>query len=194
MKVMKKIILILIVLLSTLVVYAQKDDDFYKHEIRVAFGDAVLTSNLRLENGVRYTNLSVSYFYRPEIFVWAGINFMNYMGEKTYYHWREYAVNGSFKDFSKSKMKYCAIIAPELRLSYFNRKAIILYSAVSGGIGFENGYDTKEQTYPKVLYPCFHLTCFGLSCNLGKNNNFVLGSELGIGFKGYLSVHAGYRF
>ena len=119
---------------------------------------------------------------------------MNYIGEKTSYDWREYDVNGSFKDFSESKMKYCAIIAPEIRLSFFNKKAVILYGALSGGVGFENGYDTQRQKYPKTLFPCLHLSYFGLSSNFGKNNNIFLGGELGVGFKGLASIHVGYRF
>jgi len=191
---MKRNIFIVIILFSVSGLYAQDKADFYKNEIRAAFGDSFVTSALRLEEGVSYTNLSLSYFYRLERSLWVGINFVNYLGEKTYYNWREYYTDGSFKNFSKSKTKYCAIIAPEMRLSYLNRRMVILYSAFSGGIGFENGYDTQYQKYPNTLYPCLHLTFFGLSCNIGKNNNIFLGGEYGVGFKGLYSLHAGYRF
>ena len=166
---------------------------FYKHEIRVALGDAIVTSHIRLENGVRYTNIAFSYFFHFDTNFWVGGNFINYLGEKVYYEWREYDVDGKFKDFSESKMKYCAIIAPELRFSYLDKKAVILYGAFSAGIGLENGYDTQNQKYPNV-FPCFHLTFLGLSCNFGKDNNIFLGGELGIGFKGLYSIHGGYRF
>ena len=190
---MKRIFVFAVILLSTSVLYAQKDTDFHRHEIRVAFGDATITSEIRLEKEIKYNNFSFSYFYRSEKYFWVGANFVNYIGEKTSYDWREYDVNGSFKDFSESKRKYCAIIAPEFRFSFINKKALILYGALSGGVGFENGYDTKWQKYPKI-FPCLHLTYFGLSSNFGKNNNIFLGGELGVGFKGLGSIHGGFRF
>ena len=191
---MKRMIVFTVLSLSASILFAHENILFHKHEIRVAFGDATVTSEIRLERNVKYNNFSFSYYYRPKNFFWVGANFMNYVGEKTYYQWREYDTNGSFQDFSKSKRKYCAIIAPEIRFSFLNRKAIILYGALSGGIGWENGYDTKWEKYPKTLFPCFHFNYFGLSSNFGKNNNIFLGGELGIGFKGLGSIHAGYRF
>jgi len=193
---MKRIIVIAVILFSTSVLYAQNDAVFHKHEVKIAFGEAKYTSEyfFEIDNRVRYKNLSFSYLYRPEIYFWAGANFINYVGEKIYYNWREYDVDGSFKDFSKSKMKYFAIIAPEIRFSCLNKKAVIIYGALSGGIGFENGYDTQRQKYPKKLFPCFHISYFGLSGNFGKNSNIFLGGELGIGFKGLASIHGGYRF
>ena len=190
---MKHTVLIAAILLSMHGSYAQSDTDFYKHEIRAAIGDAIVTSELRLKNKMNYTNVSFSYFYRPYKSLWVGANFVNYFGEKIYYNWREYDVDGSFKDFSKSKMKYFAIIAPEIRLTYLDKKAVILYGSLAGGIGLEYGYDTKHQKYPNTI-PCCNLTYFGLSCKFGKNDNIFLGSELGIGFKGLISAHGGYRF
>jgi hypothetical protein len=191
---MKRINFTAVVLLFALALYAQEDTDFYKHEIRVAFGDASITSEIWLQKGIQFNNFSFSYFYRPVTHFWVGANFMNYVGGKTYRYTREYAVDGSYKDYLESKKKYCAIIAPEIRLSFLNRKAIILYSAFSGGIGFENGFDTHRQKYPKKLFPCLNLTLFGLTGNFGKNSNIFLGGELGIGFKGIGSIHGGFRF
>ena len=176
--------------------YAQDKADFYKNEIRTAYGGTALASELiGLEKGVSFTNLSLSYFYRPTKFFWVGANLMNYFGEKTYYNWREYYADGSFKDFSKSKSKNATIIAPEIRLSCVNIQDFTIYGGFSIGIGIENGYNTtKWIEYPNV-FPCFHLTLFGLSCNfLGKNNNIFFGGEFGVGFKGVGSFHAGYRF
>jgi len=191
---MKRIIIIAVVLLFASVLYAQKDTDFYKHEIRVSHGGTIFAHELiGLEKGVSFHNYSLSYFYRPVKSFWVGANFLNYFGEKTYYNWREYYVDGSFKDFSKSKTKNATIIAPEIRFSCLNKEEIIIYGALSGGIGFENGYDTRYQKYPNV-FPVLHLTVLGLSCNFGKNSNIFLGGELGIGFKGLGSLHAGYRF
>ena len=190
---MKQFIFTAIILLSTSVLFAQKDADFYKHEVRVSYGNADLDIWYKIERGISYTNFSLSYFYRPVKFFWAGVNFVNYFGEKTHYDWREYYVDGSFEDFSKSKMKNCAFIAPEIRLSYLNKKAVIIYSGFSEGIGIENGYDIQSQKYPHI-FRSVHITLLGISGNLGKNNNIIIGGELGAGFKGWCSIHAGYRF
>ena len=191
---MKRFFVLAVILFSTPVLYAQKDTDFHRHEMRVAFGDASITSAVWLQKGIKYNNFSFSYFFRTEKYFWVGLNVMNYLGEKTTYNWREYDANGSFKDFSESKRKYCAIFAPEFRFSFVNNNPLILYTALSGGVGFENGYDTRIHKYPKTLFPCLHLTLFGLSANFGKNNNVFLGCELGVGFKGLGSIHGGFRF
>ena len=174
---MKRIIIIAAILLSASALYAQQSNAFYKNEIKVSFGDAYVTSNLRLDNEIGYTNLSLAYLYRTNERIWLGANFVNYFGEKIHYNWREYAVDGSFKDFSKSKNKHFAIIAPEIRFSYLNKETVMLYGAFSGGVGVENGYDTQKQKYPNVIFPCVHLTYFGLSGNIGKKNNIILGGE-----------------
>ena len=189
---MKRIVFIVIILLSAFSLQAQKDTAFYKHELRASLGPS-LVSNLWVSDETMNSNFSVAYFYRPNKGFWTGINFISIFGDKIYYHWREYNNKGSFKDFSKSKIKYCAVIAPEIKFSYFYQKAILLYGALSGGVAFECGYDNKKQEFPKKI-PYFHLTYFGLSCKFGKNNNIFLGGELGIGCKGLISMQGGYRF
>ena len=198
---MRKIIFIAVILVSTATVQAQKDTTFYKHEVRVSLGDAVWAQTAwtydawgdKRNNANLYTNISLSYFYRPVKWLWVGGIFINYIGNRIYYEWREYDIDGNFRDFSKSKIKYCAVIAPEIRFSYLNRKSAILYSALSGGIGFENGFDLKYYKYPEINY-YYHLTLLGFSVNFGKNNNIFLGGELGAGMKGFGNVHGGYRF
>jgi len=133
---MKRIFIIVLILLFTQVTYAQKDS-IYRHEVKASVGVCLLSS-LWLESGYCLTNVSFSYFYRPVKWFWVGGNFINYLGEKIHYDWREYDVNGNFKDFEKSKIKYVAVIAPEIRFSYFNKKEAILYSALSWGIGIED--------------------------------------------------------
>ena len=188
-------IVVAMILLFASALYAQTDDVTYQHELRVSYGDALITSVTRLESDKLYSdNFSFSYYYRPMKNFWTGVNFVNYFGKKTHYNWREYGDNGHFQDFTESKRKYCAIIAPEIRLSCLNRKAVVIYGAFSAGIGIENGFDTRKQNYPNV-FPCLHVTVFGISLNLAtEKNNVFLGGELGVGFKGLGSVHAGYRF
>ena len=198
---MKRIVFIIVILICTSALHAQKDSNFYRHEARVSVGDAFLPmifwmyeplGDKRNMAGL-YVNVAFSYFYRPVRWFWVGGNFINYFGNRIYYNWREYDINGNFKDFSISKIKYCAVLAPEIRFSYLNRKKVILYSALSGGICFENGFSTNKYNYPEIN-AYFHLTCFGFSCNFGKNSNIFLGAEFGLGLKSFGNIHGGYRF
>ena len=190
---MKKLFFITIILLFASNLFAQKDTAFYKHEVKASVGDAFLATFWCSDGTVLYANFSVAYFYRPVKWFWVGGNFINYFGEKISYHLREYDENGNFSDFSKSKIKYCAVIAPEFRFSYRNRKNTIFYSALSGGICLQDGYTRSHYKYPEINY-YFQLTYFGFSCNFGENKNIFLGGELGLGFKGLFNIHGGYRF
>ena len=189
---MKRIICIVVILFSISVLYAQKDTSFYKHEVKASVGYTLL-SFVWLQEDYTYVSFSVSYSYRPLKWLWVGGNFVNYFGESIHYNWREYDANGNFKDFVKSKVKYCAVIAPEIRFSYLNRENVILYSALSAGVGLEGGYDKKHHKYP-YIFPYFHVTLFGVNGNFGRNNNIFIGTEFGIGKKGFLQLHGGYRF
>jgi len=201
---MKRIFFIATILLFTAVSYAQKDTTFYKHEVKASIGDAVWaeffwtysawgSENELRNNAALYANISFSYLYRPVKWFWVGGNLIGYVGEMIDYTWREYAPDGRFRDFSKSKMKFCAVIAPEIRFSYLNRKNAILYGALSGGVGIENGYDRVHHTYPEIN-SYFQVTYFGFSINFGEKKNIFLGGEAGIGFKGIFIFHSGYRF
>ena len=188
---MKRIFCISVILFSTWILYAQENPVFYKHELKLSAGPT-LYQDLWFHDKC-YGNLTVAYFYSPHKLLGVGVNFVNYFGEKLYYDWREYNADGTFNDFSKSKTKHCFAIAPEIRLSYLNKEIIMLYSAVSGGIGWEYGYDDKWKKYPQK-FRYLHVTCFGFNCNFGKNNKIFLGGELGIGLKGFINMQGGYRF
>ncbi len=196
---MKRIIFITLIVFSTSFLCAQRDTIFYKHEVRASIGDAVIGTfwwgddDNNNSSAFLFAHLSFSYFYRPLRWLWIGGNFVNYFGENMHYNLREYAVDGSYKDFTKTKIKYCAVIAPEIRFSYLNRKSISIYTALSGGICVENGFDSSNHYYPDINY-YFQLTYFGFSCNFGKNNAIFLGAEMGLGMKGFGSMHGGYRF
>ena len=188
---MRRILFIAVILFSTGVLSAQKDTTFYKHEIRASFGDALIYSfNI---GGSTFSSVSIAYFYRYPEWFWIGVNVVNYFGERLYYECREYYPNGNFRDFTKSKIKYSAAFAPEIRFSYLNKKSVILYSAFSIGIGLENGYENRHQKYPKAFF-YLQNTFIGISGNFGKNKNIFLGGELGVGFKGFFTIHGGYRF
>ena len=190
---MKRTVIITLILISTSFLYAQKDTTFYRHEVRASIGDAVIPSLLMLSDDICYANFTVAYFYRPVKWFWVGGNLINYLGPKISYSVREYDRNGYFHDVTKSKLKYAVVFAPEVRFSFLNKKSVILYGALSGGIGLEDGYDKRWQKYPR-LFPYFHVTYFGFSINFGENHNIFLGGEAGIGYKGFGTIHGGYRF
>jgi len=193
---MKRIIFIAVILLCMSGLYAQKDTSFYRHEVKMSISDGFVATifwALENDNAVFLTNVAFSYFYRPVKWFWVGGNFINYFGNKIHYDWREYDINGRYRDFSASKLKYCGVIAPEIRFSYLNKKSIILYSAFSAGVGFENGFDSRTYKYPETNF-YFYLTYFGFSCNFGENHNIFLGGEFGAGMKGIFIFHGGYRF
>jgi len=189
---MKRFILTVVFFLSIFLLFAQKDTTFYKHEVRGTAGPSFATA-FWLQGEMCYANFSVAYLYRPVKWFWVGGIFVNYFGDILNYKWREYRPDGSFRDFSKDKIKYCAAIAPEIRFSYLNKKGIILYAAFSAGIALEDGYDSKNYQYPKIL-PYLQITFFGLNCNFGINKNIFLGGEVGFGVKGIVNIHGGYRF
>ena len=160
-------------------IHESSSTTFPRHEIKLSVGDAWLFSTIHLYRAKSYLNLSVAYNYRLLKWLWVGGNFVNYFG-KTW-------------SFSESKMYYCAVIAPEIRFSFLNTPKVIFYGTLSGGVGLENGYDDGWQKYPNAFF-YLQITYFGFSCSLGKNNNFFLGGELGIGHRGLFNFHGGYRF
>ena len=188
---MKRITVKAFFLLLTSVLCAQESAEFYRHELRVSLGEAAITSNLRDFDGENYTNVAFSYFFRPAKFFWVGINHANYLGVRTY-EWREYNIDDNYRDFSKSNLVYCAFIAPEIRISCLNKRAVLLYGGFSAGVGIRTRY-VREQKRTDT-FSSAHITLLGISCNFGKNRNIFLGGELGFGFKGLGSLHGGYRF
>ena len=189
---MKKYLFLLMMLLFTSVSYAQRDDSFYRHEVKLSVGDALAADLIWFigdEVYEVYYNVSIAYSYRLVKWFWVGGNFVNYFGNIIYRDRLYYDMEGSLDP----KRKYVAVIAPEIRFSYLNKERAILYSSFSAGIGWENGYDRTWQEYPQRRGYA-QITYFGFSINSGKNNNIFLGGELGLGFKGFLNFHGGYRF
>jgi len=126
---MKRIIFIAVILLFASKGFAQKDSTFYRNEVKLSVSDAILATIFwtsdwidKRNNAALYANVSVSYFYRPVKWLWVGGNFVNYFGERISYDLREYYPDGKYSDISTSKIKYCGVVAPEIRFSYLNRK------------------------------------------------------------------------
>ena len=101
---MKKFIFIAIILLCTSGLYAQKDSNFYRHEVKMSISDGFVASIFwtiegnRENSAVLFANISFSYFYRPVKWFWIGGNFANYIGHKISYDWREYYPDGRYRD------------------------------------------------------------------------------------------------
>ena len=191
---MKKIIFTAAILLSVSALHAQRDTTFYRHEVRASLVPINFSSLIWFpDRGMYYTNISFAYMYRPMKWFWVGGSFINYFGNKTNYDWREYYPDGSYHDFEKSKRKFCTAIDAEIRFSYLNKKSVILYSGLTFGVGYEDGLDSQWATFPRIF---FHgqYTLFGISCNFGEKKKGFIGGEFGVGLKGFLSIHGGYRF
>ncbi|MDR1792721.1 MAG: hypothetical protein LBR36_04695 [Bacteroidales bacterium] len=161
---------------------------FHRHEIRCSYSWNILPTVFWCTqyNHFLYGTLTVSYLYRPLKWLWIGADVVNYFGEETFY-WREYDFNGAVRNYSKEKFHYGIGIAPVVRFSYLNKKHITLYSGLSFGAAYLFSYIPQTKNYWQV-------TMIGANGAIGKNANFILGGEIGFGFKGFFNINAGYSF
>ena len=192
---MKKIIITAVILLSASASHAQNDSTFYKHEVKISYGIETFPRMIYSDN-LLLGGFTVTYMYRVVKWFWVGANInWQFPSDIQYYIWREYYTDASFKDFETSKRNNFLAIAPELRFSYTNKKWATLYSALSVGYGIHIGLN-KEKLYSNFLndYWYWDVTFFGANFHIGEKQNFFVGGEFGLGFKGILSIHAGYRF
>jgi len=191
---MKRIILIAVILLSTLVLNAQVEDSKnvslfeekdFKQEIKLSFGGSLHKFDYQyyLFGG----SYSFTYFYRPAKWFWLGLNLVGAVGDIEKYYWREYYTDNTYKDFVKAEQNYGFALAPELKFSYLNRKKIVLYSAISVGYCWDTVDYVKNHIY-------FQITGIGFSYYFWRKNSIFLGGEHGGGFKGLFNMHGGYRF
>ena len=194
---MKKIIFIVSISFSTLVLQAQKDTSFYKHEVKISYGINSLPNGIRMyEKDIWKGGFTANYMYRVKRWFWVGVNInWQFPSDIQYYSWIEYYTDGTFKDFEISKRDNFFAIAPELRFSYMNFKWVTLYSGLSAGYGIHTGINKKNLSSNFIYdYWYWHVTCFGANFHIGKKRNVFMGGELGVGFKGSIIVHVGYRF
>ena len=187
---MKRIIFTAFILFFSLVLHAQKDNDFYKHEVKLSVGDAI-NANQELET--HYAgNLSISYSYRYLKWLWFGINTVSYFGDTKYYYVREYDVESNYSDYHyKTKDKGFGLL-PEVRFSYSNKNKKTLYSGIAIGYSvIKNHTDGLSNIERRIMA---QFTMFGCSFYFGKNQNLFMGGEFGTGSKGIFNFHGGYRF
>jgi len=158
------------------------NQDFPKHELMLSIGDSYLINIWNtLDNfSIFYPTFSFSYHYRMAKWFWVGCS-VNY---SHFYN----------SEWGGTNEEYLSFIA-NLRFSYLNRKNITLYSGI--GIGLGGGY------YPYVFsitssglvpfnnyFTTFQITALGVKVG-GKN--WFGDLELGVGYKGFVSLGAGYN-
>ena len=191
---MKRLFITAIFLLSTLVLYAQRDTTFYRHEVRLSYGMETFP-NFQLEN-LLLGGFTANYMYRIVKWFWVGVNInWQFPSEMQYYRWREYYVDSSFKDYEISQKNNFLAIASEFRFSYANLKWTTLYSAFSAGYGIHTGIHNKNLLNDFFNnYWFWNITFLGTNFHIGKKQKFFVGGEAALGFKGALNIHVGYRF
>ena len=170
------------------VVFYQKDE-VKKHEVKLSYGINTFPNGMRMEEkDIWKGGFTANYMYRVAKWFWVGGNInWQFPSEMEHYYWREYYASGSYEDFEIAKKNHFLAVAPEFRLSYVNKKWATLYFAFSTGYGIQTGIYKNEYWY-------WNVTLFGGNWHIGKNQNFFVGGEIGVGFKGVNSIHAGYRF
>jgi len=193
---MKQAIIIAAFLLHISNLFAQIKDStsifvFPKHETKISYGDA-LNTNQEWETHYK-ANLSISYLYRHKKWLWFGINVVNYIGKPIHYDVREYNVNGKYTDYRYTTKDHGFGFIPAVRFSFLNKEKTTLYG------GIEIGYSlikTHTDGIPNKLegVSSGQVTYFGWSSYLGENRKVVIGGEVGVGNRGIINIHAGYRF
>jgi len=158
-----------------------------KNQFNINYGDAAMARMVMFSryNNFRYGNLSATYYFRPIKWIWIGVNGGAIMGIENYKK-RVYYADPSVKyeDFTEEKPHICWYVAPELKLSYLNGKVVTLYSSLSVGYA-------REKTFEPVNRYYWHVSYFSAEFSVA---NFIIGAELGVGYKGFANLHVGYRF
>jgi hypothetical protein len=190
---MKRILFFSIFLFTVSVSHTQTDTSYYKHEVRLSYGIETLP-NIDVVNFLG--GFTANYMYRVTKWFWVGINVnWQFPSEIKHYRWREYCTESTYKDYEISKKDNFFALAPELRFSYANKKWVTLYSALSAGYGIHTGINKKNLLSNFIYdYWYWNITIFGANFHIGKKQLFFVGGEFGVGFKGILSLHVGYRF
>lgn len=148
-----------------------------------------------------------AYHFRATKWLWIGLH-------TQYVHY----VDLEIKDLTQTvpgicDRRYHAIsILPELRLSWFNRPHVTLYSELSFGVtkfigrvtNYDLSYADNSTTYfdintnsstndknPRTLFFSPHVTLFGIRAG---GEHWFGSFELGVGFKGFGAIGVGYGF
>jgi len=153
--------------------------DYKKHQVSISTATPTLEYWNWITKSDSYYPLGffISYYYRPYEWLWIGLNSGHLFGRRTNYD--DYSIDFHF---------YTSIIAPEVKFSYLHKKRTTLYSGISVGCGIPFLFHSHDGEF------YWQVTALGFDFALGKNRNFILGGELGIGYKGLGMLNLGYRF
>lgn len=158
------------------------NQDFHKHELMLSMGDSYLINNWNTISifSNYYPTYSFSYHYRMAKWFWLGCS-VNY---SHFYN----------SDWGGINEEYLSFIA-NLRFSYLNRKHITLYSGI--GIGLGGGYYPNTHIVTEFglvpannYFTTFQLTALGVKV---AGNKWFGDLELGVGYRGFVSLGAGYN-
>jgi hypothetical protein len=158
------------------------NQNFSKHELMLSIGDSYLINiwNTFSNFPFYYPTFSFSYHYRLAKWFWLGCS-VNY----------SHLYNS---EWGGTNEEYLSFIA-NLRFSYLNRKNITLYSGI--GIGLGGGYYpyvfriTSSGLVPYNNYfTTIQITALGVKVG---GNKWFGDLELGVGYKGFVSLGAGYN-
>lgn len=213
---MRKIGLLSVLLFSMFAVaFAQEEEQdwrqvFPRHELSIGIGDPAFANLQRgsiwekllwchwdryqdgnlgdwFDPGIYHSNyiatcpISLGYMYRLRKFLWIGGS-VSYMG-----------VFGKVFDARDDSFLYNHIetqiaFLPAVRFSYLNKKYVTLYSGLS--TGFMLNFERENGNTDVYFHPTFQLTAFGVS--VGRK--FFGYTEVGLGYKGFITAGIGYRF
>lgn len=158
-------------------------NNFPKHELMLSMGDSYLVNVWNSSSYyllTPYPTISFSYHYRMAKWFWLGCS-VNY----THFYSKEWS---EFKDNHLNVMA-------DIRFSYLNSKHVTLYSGIALGLGGVHNPNVFRFTANGTVtadnyYTTFQLT--GLGVKVGTQNWFG-DLELGVGYKGFVSLGAGYN-
>lgn len=125
--------------------------------------------------------ISLGYMYRLRKFLWLGasVSYMGVFGDVFDAH------DNSF--LYRHKETQIAFL-PSVRFSYLNKKYVTLYSGFSSG--FLLNFEKDNGATNVYFHPTFQVTAFGVSAG----RKFFGYTEVGFGYKGYITAGIGYRF
>ena len=111
--------------------------------------------------------ISLGYMYRLRKFLWLGARDDSFLYNHT-----------------ETQIAFL----PAVRFSYLNKKYVTLYSGLS--TGFLLNFEKENGSTDVYFHPTFQLTAFGVS--VGRK--FFGYTEVGLGYKGFITAGIGYRF
>ena len=146
---------------------------------------------------------AAAYHFRATKWLWIGLH-------TQYVHYEDLEIGDLTQTVpGLCDRRYHAIsILPEIRLSWFNRPHVTLYSELAFGVtkfigkvtNYDLAYADNSVAYlelggynsrPRTVFPSLHVTLFGIRAG---GEHWFGSFELGAGFKGFGAIGVGYGF